>query len=211
MRNIPLFTTENGIASLTLEEIPYKSCAYIRIQAASNQEVFIKECADFCVAVGAEHVYATGAGAENYPHCNNVVQMFRTVSNLPDTDAVVCSVREDTLEQWRNIYNRRMCDVSNAATMTVTKAKEVFKSGGCYFVYKNDCLLGIGMITDRMINAIATVVPGTGKDVLIALCRAAQGETVCVEVSDTNLRAMKLYQQLGFTKKIHVADWYKII
>ena len=211
MRNIPLFTTENGLASLTLEEIPYKSCAYVRIQSTVDGAAFLKECADFCVAVGAEHVYATGDGAEKYPLYNSILQMCRSKAGMPDTDAVLCGVREDTLEKWRDIYNRKMFGVSNAATMTVNKAKSAHKDGGCYFVYRGDLLLGIGMVSGGMISALAAVVSGAGRDVLLALCRAVESDTVCVEFSSTNTTAIKLYNKLGFAEKCCVADWYQII
>ena len=32
MRDFPIFSTETGVSSLTLKEIPYKKQAYIRIQ-----------------------------------------------------------------------------------------------------------------------------------------------------------------------------------
>jgi hypothetical protein len=32
MRDIPMFTTEYGVASLVLKEIPYQAAAYITIQ-----------------------------------------------------------------------------------------------------------------------------------------------------------------------------------
>ena len=54
MRNIPVFTTEFGVGSLILREIPYRQEAYIRIQDTGQPEIFLKECVDFCKTAGAE-------------------------------------------------------------------------------------------------------------------------------------------------------------
>ena len=60
MRDFPIFTTEYGVASLFLKEIPYKNEAYIRIRDV--QSGFLKEhlaeCVSFCRMAGAERVYA---------------------------------------------------------------------------------------------------------------------------------------------------------
>ena len=40
MRDFPLFTTENGIGSITLKEVPYKGIAYIKIQSSLTPELF---------------------------------------------------------------------------------------------------------------------------------------------------------------------------
>ena len=67
MRDIPVFDTENGVGSLALREIPYRAEAYITVGAVSDGEAFLKEAAEFCTAVGAEKIYATGhSSAEVY-------------------------------------------------------------------------------------------------------------------------------------------------
>ena len=60
MRDFPVFTTENGVGSLVLKEIPYRKVAYITIQDSLFPEAFLSECVDFCRAVGAERIYACG-------------------------------------------------------------------------------------------------------------------------------------------------------
>ena len=54
MRDFPLFDTANGVGSIILKEVPYSGAAYIRMQSASDPGAFLKECLDFCVAVGAQ-------------------------------------------------------------------------------------------------------------------------------------------------------------
>ena len=48
MKDLPLFTTEHGVASLVLKEIPYQKTAYIILRDSLEPEALLKECADFC-------------------------------------------------------------------------------------------------------------------------------------------------------------------
>lgn len=211
MQNIPLFTTENGVASLTLQEIPYTGKAYIRIQDASNPEMLLVECLDFCKAVGAARVYATGHNyLETYPLHITLIQMERQKAGLSETDACLFPVQEKTLEQFRGIYNEKMRNVSNAAYLSTVQAKEILKTGSGYFVHKNDRLLGIGVASGNTIETVISLVPGAGADVLLALANALFSEYVLLEVASDNNRAIKLYEKLGFIKTKEISRWYKI-
>ena len=59
MKDFPVFTTENGAASLVLKEIPYKKEAYITLRASQAPQALLEECVSFCRACGAEKIYAT--------------------------------------------------------------------------------------------------------------------------------------------------------
>ena len=146
MKDIPLFATQSGVASLILKEIPYNGRAYIRIQESQTPLELLKESVDFCKAVGAEFVYATGCGAlESYPlHCQ-IIKMTCDRNSLDDTDAAVFPVTESALERFRSIYNQKMKDVPNAAYMTITDAKHMLAEGNGYFVHRQDDLLGLGI------------------------------------------------------------------
>ena len=61
MKDIPVFTTQNGVASLILQEIPTQGCAYIRLQATLSPEQLLAECISFCRMVGATRIYVAGA------------------------------------------------------------------------------------------------------------------------------------------------------
>jgi hypothetical protein len=81
MRDMPMFTTEFGVASLVLEEVPYRQEAYIRVLDVQPGQLkaLIEECASFCRAVGAERVYATGhEGLESYSLFTAVYEMRGT-------------------------------------------------------------------------------------------------------------------------------------
>ena len=211
MRDIPVFTTENGVASLTLKQIPYTGAAYIKIQATAAPQAFLQECRDFCRMAGAENIYAAGhAVAEAYPLHTRVLQMTAARQSLPDTDTALMPVTESTLEEWRQLYNRRMAGVDNAAYMTKEDARQMLARGDGYFVHRGDSLLGIGVVSEDRLEAIASAIPGAGRDVVLALCHGIFAERVVLEVASTNEKAIRLYENLGFLKIGEVSRWYRV-
>ena len=77
MRDFPIFTTEYGVSSLTLKEIPYKKQAYIHIRQVQEGyfREHLEECVSFCRMCGAEAVFAAGHEAlEGYPLLGSVEQ-----------------------------------------------------------------------------------------------------------------------------------------
>ena len=212
MRDIPFFTTSAGVASLTLKEIPYKGVAYVRLQDSFEPELLLKDCVEFCRAAGAEHIYATGhVMLEKFPIHTAIWKLSCLKDSLPQTDAAIFPVQDKTLEKWRRIYNERMKDIPNAATLTAFDGQEMLKNGDGYFIHREESLLGIGKASGDTIDAVVSVVPGSGKDVLLALCNALPGERVTVEVASANIRALNLYKRLGFIKTEELARWHKII
>ncbi len=212
MRNIPIFTTENGVAALTLSEIPYKACAYIRLQSSLEPEVLLRECCDFCRAAGAEKVYATGhVLLDKYPLHTEIWEMSVMRQNMDETDAALFPVTGDTAQQWRAYYNERMDDLPNSVTMTEFRMQELLNKGCAYFVHREGEILGIGVAAGGKIEAIATVKKGSGREVLLALKNALSEDEITVEVASANQKAIDLYQRMEFVKTQLVASWYKII
>lgn len=212
MQNIPMFTTELGVATLILKEIPYSQIAYIILRDTAEPEAFLQECVSFCRIVGAERIYATGhMFLEQYPFYTAIWEMARSLENIPNTNACLMPVTEEKLEQWRKIYNQRMNDIPNAAYMSESDAKHMLQRGDGYFVHAEETLLGIGMVSGETIDAVISVVPGAGKDVLLALTHALFGDRVTLQVASENIRAVKLYEKLDFIKVSEVSRWYKIL
>lgn len=212
MRDLPVFTTKYGVASLTLSEIPYKHEAFIRLQASDQPEALLEECINFCRACGAEKIFATGHDCLNrYLLYTQIWQMRCDLASLPDTDAALFPVQEHTLELWRSYYNEKMRGISNSATMTYTAAEKLLKEGSAYFVHRGDQLIGIGKAGGDRIDAVASLVAGSGQDVVCALSHALNCDAVCVEVSSNNTRAVALYEKLGFVKTALISSWFQVL
>lgn len=212
MRDFPMFTTENGVASITLKEVPYKGIAYIKIQSSQRPEDFLKECVAFCEMTGAQKIYASGHPAlDTYPLHNAIWKMSALHQSLPESDAALFPVTEKTAERWRSIYNEKMFPISNSATMTRDDMKTLIAQGGGYFIHKNEELLGIGIARGDCVESVVAVKPGSGREVLLALCGSLNCEQVVLEVASTNIRAIRLYENLGFIKNFEISRWYDVL
>lgn len=211
MRDFPVFTTENGVGSLVLKEIPYSGIAYVTIHDSSFPTNFLAECMGFCRAVGAQKIYASGHPVvHTFPFHTAVIQMAASVENIPETDASLFPVTEKTLQRWRQIYNDRMKGVDNAAYMSDNSAAELLKRGDGYFVHIDGELLGIGIASGERIDCVASVQPGCGREVVSALAHSLVCDRVVLEVASTNTKAIKLYEAMGFIKTVELSQWYQI-
>ena len=65
-------------------------------------------------------------------------------------------------------------------------------------------------VSDGRIDAIAAAVPGAGRDVMLALCSLIPYDTVSLEVANTNAKALRLYEKLGFLPVGETAKWYQV-
>ncbi len=211
MKNIPLFSTELGVASLILREIPYTGKAYVRLQDSQTPEAFLQECADFCRGAGAELVYATGAQVpESYPPHTVMLRLCCPRCSLPDTQAALFPVTEGTVETFREIFNRRMASVPNSAWMTREDGAAMVEKGDGYFIHTGDTLLGIGRASGGMLDAVASVARGGGRESVLALAHAITEDTMSLIAASTNVRAMRLYESLGFQPVQEIARWHQI-
>ena len=212
MKNFPFFTTEFGVASLTLREIPYQGAAYIKILDTQEPEMLLKECVDFCRAVGAEKVFASGHPfLEQYPLHTALWHMRCAAENLGKTDAALWPVQPETVSKFRSIYNEKIIKLPNSVWMDDGEEKKMLADSEGYFVHKNGELLGIGRVLGEEIRFVASVRPGAGEDVVRALSNAVIGPTVFLEGASVNRKAIDLYSRLGFIKTAELSRWYKII
>lgn len=212
MQDFPLFTTEHGVASIVLKEVPYKGIAYITIQDTLQPEQLLQDCVDFCKMTGAREIYATGHPyLECYSLYTETWQMSRLRAGMAETDAALFPVTEKSMEQWRGLYNEKMMHIPNSATMTRADAEKLLARGGGYFVYRGDALLGIGIAYDEMIEAVIGLQTGAGREVMLALCSSLSAQRVALEVASSNLPAVKLYEKLGFLKTGVISRWYDVL
>jgi hypothetical protein len=212
MKDIPMFTTEYGVASLVLKEIPYKQVAYVKILSSLEPEKLLAECIQFCRMCGAEIIDATGNPIlENYPLVTAIYAMQCPKEALAPTDACLFPVTGQTVPQWLKIYNERMAAVPNAAYMDSRDGRELLKTGDGYFVHRDGKLLGIGKAAGDSIDAIAATEKGMGETVVRTLAGALQCETVRLTVAATNDRALRLYERLGFIRTAELSRWYRVL
>lgn len=211
MKDIPVFDTQHGVASLFLREIPYRQRAHIKIQSSQEPEKLLEECIGFCRACGADWIDAAGHDyLQKYPLITHLYIMQRRLGDLPRTDACVFPVTEATVDKWLDIYNERMADVPNSAYMDSADGRQLLKTGDGYFIHRQGVLLGIGKAKGDFIDAVISVVPGMGETVVLALCSVLHGDTVRLMVADANARAVRLYDRMGFLKVQEVSSWYRV-
>lgn len=211
MKDFPVFTTEYGVASLILKEVPYRQEAYIILQSTQQPEELLKECVSFCRMVGAEKIFARGhVYVEQFP-LHTIIYEMRGDALAAEADmACLFPVTEQTVSRWRSIYNERMRRVDNGATLESKEEKKILESGGAYFVHREGELLGIGWLEGCKLLALAAVKPGAGESVLRALMSLIPGENMILEVASTNGRAVRLYEKLGFLKTGEIHRWYRV-
>ena len=212
MRDIPMFTTEYGVASLFLKEVTYRGRAHIKIQSSLEPEKLLEECVSFCRMCGAEWIDAAGHDyLEKYPLITALWAMQCDRSAIPETDACLFPVTEETVSKWLSIYNERMAAVPNAAYMDSKDGRELLKTGDGYFVHRNGKLLGIGKAAGDFIDTVIAVEKGMGQTVVQALCTALNCETVKLWVASANERAVRLYDRMGFVKTKELSKWYRVL
>lgn len=213
MRDFPIFTTEYGVSSLVLKEIPYKKQAFICIR--NVQPGFfaehLKECVGFCRMAGAEAVFASAEDAfTGYPLYTRVLGMRGTAWVDREKLACLFPVTEATSGKWREIYNRAMAGVDNSGTLESRDEKKLTETAGAYFVHRDGELLGIGWLDDCRLLAVAAVKKGAGETVMHTLMSLVEGDTMTLEVASTNERAIRLYEKLGFLVTEEVSAWYRV-
>lgn len=213
MKDFPVFTTETGVASLILKEIPYRNLAFIHVLDVQpgGLQALLEECVGFCRMAGAEQVLAKGhEKLAEYPLHSIVYKM--SMQLLPtEPEANLWPVTEDTVSSWRELYNQKMRGVDNHATLTSRDEKTILSSGGAYFVHREGQLLGIGWLEGSELLALASTVPGMGETVARTLFTAVNGERITLEVVSTNRRAIRLYEKMGFVTTGEVSRWYRVL
>lgn len=209
MRDIPFFTTEYGVAALVLKQIPYQGTAYITLLEASEPEELLAECKSFCRMCGAEKIYATGHPCLEGRQLYTAMWELRCpLDGLEDTDAALWPVQENTLEQWRSIYNDKIRRLPNGAWMTERGGQEMLEKGDGYYIHRGETLLGIGRASGDTIDWVASVRPGAGRDVVLALAHALWADTAVLTAASENVKALDLYTALGFVKTKEISKWF---
>ena len=211
MRDFPVFTTDFGVATLVLKEVPYKEVAYIIIQSALQPEELLKECVSFCRAVGAEKIYARGHElVEQYPLHTIIYEMRGEIPVQEELVENIWPVTEETVGKWRELVNQRMREIDNSATLEQKDEQEILSKGGAYFVHRAGEVLGIGWIVEDEVLLLAATQKGMGERVLHTLLSATRLEQLHLDVVSTNERAIRFYERLGLIKIGEKHRWYQV-
>ena len=210
MKDIPVFSTSNGVAAIALQQIPYTGFAHITVHSSVEPDAFMKECVEFCRAVGALRILACGhSWLDKFPVFTKILQMQMPVQENT-FHAYLFPVTETSLDHWLNIYNTAMTGVSNATILSRQMGKEILKKGTAYYVHDGGEVLGIGVVEEDTVQAIVSCKKGAGECVMKTLCGAVCGDIVRVEVSENNIPAMKLYERMGFVAANVSKTWYDV-
>ena len=213
VRNIPDFECQWGSAQLILQEIPHRQEAYCLINRVTDGGLagLLWECAAFCRMAGAQRVLALDLPEEaGYPVAFRVLRMSAGTADLPKTDAAVWPLLPEQAETYLEHYNRAMARVPGARSLGRQDIPGLLEQGGCYFVHRDGQLLGLGQVEGGCVRALASLVPGAGRDVTAALLSVNPLKEAWLEVADTNGRAMKLYRRMGFVPVAVKEVWYDI-
>ena len=200
MRDIPLFTVTDGMATLILHEIPFRKEAFIWIRTVFGSiEGLVRECTGFCKAAGAEKVYFSGdMDLSTFPIHARLIYRSVSKASLPTTEAIALPAQNMAL--WLENYRQ--------AFLSVPVAQSTPSTEGCLDVYLNRELIGIGQIQGGMLLSIAALEKGTGKDCLCALAVHGLGNRLRLVCAEENIPAMKLYDRLGFSTEEVKEIWY---
>ena len=212
MRDFPMFTTEFGVASLVLREIPYRQEAFILIQSTQQPEELLRECISFCRVCGAERIYARGHEiVDSYPlHCA-VYEMRGSIEVDESKVESLWPVTTETIGRWREFLNEKMRPVDNSGTLTKQGEQEILDAGGAYFVHRDRQLLGAGWLVDGELLLLASAQRGAGERVLHTLLSTTRPEQLRLDVVSTNHRAIKLYERMGMIRTNELRRWHRVL
>lgn len=199
MKDIPIFTASNGIASLILREIPHRGEGYVLVRAVfTDLEALLRECAGFCRAAGAKKVYFSGnADFTGYPVYAQLIERQVPRSALPKVSAR--AVATDS-EEWTALYREKFRTVPVAQTCT--------KPEHAYFIVENGERIGLGQVEGEWLRSVAALKKGAGQTCVCALAALAQGGTLRLLCAKENARAMRLYDTMGFSCESVKEVWY---
>lgn len=204
MKDIPIFTSSGGIATLILREIPIKGEGYVLLRSVfTTTDALLRECADFCVAAGAERVFVSGQeGLSHLPVYACLIERTLPRNQIPPTEAIAVPIQSEDADRWASQYNEKF--------RTVPSAQSCRKPENAYDIYLHGKHIGIGQIHDSKLDSVAALEPHMGQACVSALAAQCKGETLHLLCAVENLPAMKLYDRMGFSVGPIKECWYQV-
>ena len=201
MKDIPIFTATNGMASLILREIPYRREAYVQVRAVFTRlDSLLRECATFCRMAGAERIFATGTeDFSAYPVHARLMKREIPKEKLPTVEATAIPTEA---EEWLSCYREAFRRVPAARTLT--------SMDHCYWIEEKGARIGFGQIHDGTLYSVAALQKGAGARCVCALAALDSAPKIHLLCAMENQPAMKLYDRLGFSRGPIKEAWYEI-
>lgn len=203
MKDIPIFTVPDGMATLILREIPTRREGYVLVRAVfTTLDALLCECERFCRAAGAETVYFGGnADFSAYPVYARLVEREIDCARLPRTTASARPVAKEERAEWERHYRERFQDVPLAQSAP--------KLENACFIVENGERIGLGQVEGETLRVVASLKKGCGADCVAALAAASGARRLKLLCAEENLPAMRLYDRLGFTVEGVREIWYR--
>ncbi len=219
MKNIPVYITEYGTATLILREIPHREIAYILLQSAlpGHLEDHAAQCAAFCRSCGAKTCLVSpgrDVGPPALPHAHDIYRLHTYKDYLPVPDAPVLLAPVDASNDaiFQRIYNQCFRSVSNAATCDRDHLALLRQPDRQGFLALTDASApyGIGELWGSELAAVGLLPEyrGGGQALTLSLLARCPGPEVTLTVASDNDAAIRLYDRLGFTVTETVSRWY---
>ena len=217
MKNIPVFLSTGGTASLILKEIPHRGIAYVLLRTVRDLSVLLEECAGFCRSCGAERVFVSRE-TEPLPllHAMDMLLLHGDKTKFP---TVTSEVRLEAIGPendaiFQRIYNICFQNVSNAATYESADIRRIYREAQLAFIALTEegIPFGMGELHGNELAAIG-ILPeyrgqGRSRDLTLALLNHCPGPQVELTAASDNEAALALYDSLGFIVAKKLSAWY---
>ena len=217
MKNIPLFTSAYGIATLILREIPWSGSAYVLVRSVWNDQAaaLLEECCGFCRAVGAEQIFAA-YDTEPLPaeHAYDMWVMSRPKKGLPlpASEVILEPLSRENRDVYLRIYNQCFRQVPSAASYDQSSLEPLYGEDLAWLAKVDGAFAGVAEISKEGLEGIA-VLPeyaGLGTDLALSVLPMVPSTELQLKVASTNERAIRLYRRLGFVEKSVNKVWWRL-